>query len=122
MRRLKREINKRTNPPKFCHRNPPEALVIDMDADEEALSAAFSNLRQAVHKLTKSGSGQRQRSGSFAVEVLGKRLLSCPTAFAESWRRSKEALVQAEGATDADVAAAECIMRVDTGDDREAQF
>ena len=31
---------------------------------------------------------------SFAVEILGKRLLSCPTAFAESWRRCKEGLAE----------------------------
>jgi hypothetical protein len=55
------------------------------------------------------------------VEILGKRLLSCPTAFAESWRRSKEGLGQQEAATETEVAAAERSVRQDTGDDREAQ-
>ena len=39
------------------------------------------------------------------MEVLGKRLLSCPTAFAESWRRGKDGLVRDEAATDGDLAA-----------------
>ena len=45
-------------------------------------------------------------AGTFAVEILGKRLLSCPTAFAESWRRCKEGLAEAEAASDADVESA----------------
>ena len=40
---------------------------------------------------------RRRRAGSFAVEILGKRLLSCPTAFAESWRRCKEGLGETSG-------------------------
>ncbi|MEZ5285573.1 MAG: hypothetical protein R2712_12375 [Vicinamibacterales bacterium] len=39
------------------------------------------------------------------MEILGKRLLSCPTAFAESWRRCREAVDEAEAAADAEVLA-----------------
>ena len=121
MRRLKREINARSNPPKFCTRKPPKALLLPLSPAEAALSAAFDSFRKAVKKLIATGERRRRRSGSFAVEILGKRLLSCPTAFAESWRRSKEGLAEAEAASDADVAAAERSVRQETGDDREAR-
>ncbi|MCH7944438.1 MAG: DNA helicase [Armatimonadetes bacterium] len=121
LRRLKREINARTNPPKFCTRYPPKALLLQMSPAEAALSTAFGAFRKQVKKLIASGERRRRRSGSFAVEILGKRLLSCPTAFAESWRRSKEGLTEAQVASDADVAAVERSFRQDTGDDREAQ-
>ena len=50
------------------------------------------------------------------MEILGKRLLSCPTAFAESWSRARQ------GFTDQDIdAAAERVLRQETGDDREAE-
>ena len=121
IRRLKREINARTNPPKFCTRRPPRALLLPLSSEEATLGAAFDAFRKAVKKIIATGERRRRRSGSFAVQVLGKRLLSCPTAFAESWRRSKEGLAEAEAASDADVAAAERSVRQETGDDREAQ-
>lgn len=121
LRRLKREINARTNPPKFCMRLPPKALVLRLSPEEAALGSAFDGFRKAVRKLIERGETRRRRAGSFAVEILGKRLLSCSTAFAESWRRSKEGLAEAKAASEADVAAAERSVRQDTGDDREAQ-
>jgi Helicase conserved C-terminal domain/SNF2-related domain len=121
LRRLKREINARTNPPRFCTRLPPRPLLLSLSSQESALSSAFDAFRSEVKKLIASGERRRRRSGSFAVEILGKRLLSCPTAFAESWRRCKEGLAQAEAAADAEVAAAERLIRQETGDDRETQ-
>jgi len=121
IRRLKREINARTDPPKFCHRNPPKPIVLRLSPEEEALGEAFDAFRKEVRDLIARGDRKRRRASTFAVEILGKRLLSCPTAFAESWRRSKEGLAQAETATEADVAAAERSVRQDTGDDREMQ-
>jgi hypothetical protein len=121
LRRLKREINARTNPPKFCTRLPPKALVLRLSPRELALGIAFDSFRNEVRKLIAQSEGRRRRAGSFAVEILGKRLLSCPTAFAESWRRSKAGLAAAEAASEADVAAVERSVRQETGDDREAQ-
>ena len=121
LRRLKREINARTSPPKFCTRRPPQALLLEMSPAETALSGAFDSFRKKVKRLIASGDRRRRRSGSFAVEILNKRLLSCPTAFAESWRRSKQGLAEDETASDGDVAAAERSVRQDTGDDRETQ-
>lgn len=121
LRRLKREINARTTPPKFCTRHKPKALVLELSPQEIALSAAFDEFRTAIRKLMAGGEGRRRRAGSFAVEILGKRLLSCPTAFAESWRRCKEGLAEELAAAESDVDAARRNLERDTGDDREAQ-
>jgi hypothetical protein len=61
-----------------------------------------------------SGQHRRRMAGAFAVEILGKRLLSCPTAFADSWRRCKEGLAEGGGASEADVNASERAVRQDS--------
>ena len=119
IRRLKREINARTDPPKFCTRLAPQMLPLRLSPEEAALSAAFSSFRKDMRSLIAEGS--RQRSGSFAIEVLGKRLLSCPVSFAESWRRCKEGFAEEKPVADNEVAAAERSLRQETTDDREAQ-
>ncbi|MBU3931910.1 MAG: DEAD/DEAH box helicase, partial [Proteobacteria bacterium] len=121
LRRLKREINARTSPPRFCRRNPPQALVLELSPQEIALSTAFDGFRTAIRRLAASGETRRRRAGSFAVEILGKRLLSCPTAFAESWRRCREGLAEGTAADETDVIAAKRNVERETGDDRETQ-
>ena len=121
VRRLKREINERTSPPRFCRRLPPRGLVLRQSAEETTLSKAFAEFRTAVHAAIGTAPKQKKRSGRFAVEILGKRLLSCPTAFAESWRRVKEGLGADEAASEPDVAAAERSLRQEIGDDRETE-
>ncbi len=121
IRRLKREINARTNPPKFCTRLAPQALVLSLTPQEVALSEAFDDFRKAIHKLIATERSGRRRSGSFAVEILGKRLLSCAVAFADSWRRSKAGLAEDQEAADAEVQAARRNLEAETGDDREMQ-
>jgi superfamily II DNA or RNA helicase len=121
IRRLKREINARTNPPKFCTRLPPQAIVLSLSPQEVALSAAFDGFRKAIHRLISGQRGSRRLAGSFAVEILGKRLLSCAVAFADSWRRCKEGLVEDRAASEADVQAVRRSVESETGDDRETQ-
>jgi superfamily II DNA or RNA helicase len=121
IRRLKREINARTNPPKFCTRLAPHALVLTLTPQEVSLSAAFDTFRKSIHKVIATSQGARRRTGSFAVEILGKRLLSCAVAFADSWRRCKEGLGEDKPAAEADVQAARRSLEVETGDDRETQ-
>ncbi|HPG70738.1 MAG TPA: DISARM system SNF2-like helicase DrmD [Smithellaceae bacterium] len=121
LRRLKREINARTNPPRFCRRNPPQALLLSLSPEEIALSAAFDGFRTAIRRLAAESETRRRRAGSFAVEILGKRLLSCPTAFAESWRRCREGLTEGAAANEADVMTAKRNVERETGDDRETQ-
>ena len=121
IRRLKSEINARTNPPKFCTRLEPRALPLTLSAEETALTEAFDEFRAAMRSWIASGDRKRRRAGSFAIEILGKRLLSCPVAFAESWRRCKEGLAAGEEATDTEVDSARKSVERETGDDRETQ-
>ena len=121
IRRLKREINAGSAAPRFCNRNPPKSLLLDFDPRESALSTAFDAFRGAVRRLMASGTKRRRRAGTFAVEILGKRLLSCPTAFAESWRRARQGFAEQEAAQESELTAAERALRQETGDDRETQ-
>ena len=138
VRRLKREINARSLQrkslegdssknggagPRFCTRHPPKALSLQADPRETALAAAFDVFRTAVRKLVSAGTRPRRRAGTFAVEILGKRLLSCPTAFAESWSRARQGFSdqESEPAAETELVAAERAVRQETGDDREAQ-
>ena len=117
--------------PRFCTRHPPEALLLDTDPREARLSAAFDAFRDAVRALASGGTKPRRRAGTFAVEILGKRLLSCPTAFAESWSRTRQGFAE-QGAgvgtggattavtTERELAATERAVRRETGDDAEA--
>ena len=121
IRRLKREINAGSSAPRFCHRNPPKSLSLDFDPLESKLSQAFDAFRRAVRRLVADGTKRRRRAGTFAVEILGKRLLSCPTAFAESWRRARQGFSEQQAAQESDLTAAERALRQETGDDRETQ-
>ncbi len=119
VRRLKRDINARTNPPRFAQRLPPRAIPLHLHADEAALSAAFKDFRKRVGSLVAKG-GAEHMAGKFAVEVLGKRLLSSPVAFADSWLRYTDGLA-GEAVGVREVVAARAAVGEETGDDREAE-
>jgi len=120
VRRLKSEINARTDPPQFAARHL-EALPLALSREEAELSAAFQEFRVRVRSLVAARGRREELAGAFAVEVLGKRLLSCPVAFAASWHRYREGLAAEEEATADEVRAAERAAREDTGDDRESE-
>ncbi|MXW18910.1 MAG: DEAD/DEAH box helicase [Gemmatimonadetes bacterium] len=120
IRRLKRDINAGTAGPRFCSRKPPQALPLASNPLEAELTAAFDTFRSSVGGLIATGTQGRRRAGTFAVEVLGKRLLSCPAAFADSWHRTMRGMEEGT-ASDADVGVAERVLGQETGDDREAQ-
>lgn len=121
IRRLKREINERTDPPLFCDRLPPKAIELQLSAPERRLGAAFDALRSKIRSLLATAGKNRRHAGSFAVEILGKRLLSCPVAFADSWWRSRQGLAQEDEVTDGEVLAARRSVAEETADDREAE-
>ena len=121
IRRLKREINERTDPPRFCRRMPPQAVMLDFGPEEQALISAFENFRSAVRDVIASESKSRRLAGRFAIEILGKRMLSGPVAFLDSWRRCKMGLEEREAANDSEVVAAGRAAQEDTDDDREAE-
>ena len=120
IRRLKRDINTGSAGPRFCTREPPQGLPLATHPREAELSAAFDEFRTSVGRLIHAGTQGRRRAGTFAVEVLGKRLLSCPASFADSWYRTMQGMVE-ETASETDVKVAERVLRQETGDDREAQ-
>jgi hypothetical protein len=95
--------------------------MIALSPSEIALSSAFGAFRKAIRELMAGWQNRRRRAGSFAVEILGKRLLSCPIAFAESWRRCKEGFAEERAAVESDVDAVRRNVEQDSADDREAQ-
>lgn len=121
VRRLKREINERSPTKRFCDRMPPESLALNFGQTERALSEAFSAFRTKIHQVIREEGGRRKLAGSFAVEILGKRLLSCPTAFADSWLRIQEGLREDSEASDGEVLVTRRSVDDETADDREAE-
>lgn len=120
IRRLKREVNERSNPPRFAERML-EPVALQLGGPERALSAAFSDFRAKVRSLVGRGSKHERLAGTFAVEVLGKRLLSCPATFAESWWRYRAGMTGDEAAEVSEVRAAEQSSREGISDDLEIE-
>jgi superfamily II DNA or RNA helicase len=120
VRRLKSEINAISNPPRFCERYPKE-IALALSREELALSTAFTDFRAGVRRLTAPSGGRKLRAGRFAVELLGKRLLSCPFTFSDSWSRIRAGLKANESATEGDLFAAERAVREEIDDDLEAE-
>ena len=121
VRRLKREINERSDRKRFCERLPPQALLVELGRQEKQLASAFSALRLKVRELVSADSKRRRLAGTFAIEVLGKRLLSCPMAFSESWLRVQAGLIEDEDVGEGEVLAARKSVVEETVDDREAE-
>lgn len=121
IRRLKREINERSNPPKFCARNSPQAVFLDFEREEKTLIKAFGDFRSKIRSIIAQESRRRKLAGRFAIEILGKRLLSGPVTFADSWWRCKLGLQEQEAANDNDLLAAQRDVTDDTADDRESE-
>ncbi|NCC50054.1 MAG: DNA helicase [Spartobacteria bacterium] len=120
VRRLKREINQADTVQRFSERHPPQALLLERDAAEKVLSDAFAVFRERIRALIADGAKRRRLAGAFAVEILGKRLLSCPVAFADSWWRCREGLAQ-DAADDREVLTACRGLDDDLDDDLETE-
>ena len=120
VRRLKSEINAASSPPRFAERTP-SAVPLKLHAAERSLSAAFQQFRDRLGRLMRSADRSEALAGTFAIEILGKRLLSCPFAFAESWRRYLAGMSAPDAASAAAVRASEAACRTETGNDPEAE-
>lgn len=124
VRRLKRDVNDRDRAagrtPRFGERELTE-LPLRFGRGETALMQAFAEFRTRVRKLVASKSKSEERAGVFAVEILGKRLLSCPTTFADSWHRYLEGAEGDDSASAEEVEAAERSSAEELTDDREAE-
>jgi superfamily II DNA or RNA helicase len=90
VRRLKSEINeldtKHNRPNRFPQRHL-DSKQLFLTKEERALSLAVEEFRKAVKKKIAASQKSEQLAGSFAIEILSKRLLSSPFTFAESWYR-----------------------------------
>ena len=123
VRRLKREINElddeKDRPRRFADRHV-HPLPLYFGPKEKALWDAFDALRTAIRSAVAKAPAGERTAGYFAIEVLGKRLLSCPSAFAESWRRVRQGLKE-DAATAAEVSAAKASVDEEIDDDRERE-
>lgn len=123
IRRLKSEINELDaglgRPRRFAERHvAPQPLYFART--EAALSAAVEAFRVRVRSEVATRKADLA-AGSFAVEVLNKRLLSCPATFAESWHRLRQGLDEAGEADAVEVAAARRGVDEEVEDDRERE-
>lgn len=123
VRRLKSEINNldaaNGRPTRFAQRFLDSKQLFP-SKEEQNLSLAFEEFRKRVRAIIRSSQKTEQLAGIFAIEILSKRLLSCPYTFGESWYRFLDG---AEGeATDAAaVRAAQRSLEEDLDDDDEIE-
>jgi len=124
IRRLKRELNEhdkeRGRQPRFAHRQLDDCHLY-FSGPERALSTAFAAFRGAVKAAISRQDRKEQLAGSFAVEVLNKRLLSSPYTFADSWYRFIEGTKSETDASDGELLAARRADQEDIADDREKE-
>lgn len=124
VRRLKREINANDDQldrsRRFAERYL-KPLPLYFSREEKSLSKAVEDFRSAVKKAISNSSKSEKLAGAFAVEVLSKRLLSCPYTFSDSWSRFKKGYSEDEVAELTDVNAAKRAQEADTDDDRERE-
>ncbi len=122
IRRLKREINeadsRAARTPRFAERFL-EPIPLFFGQREQELSRAFVEFRRALRDAVADARRADQLAGTFAVEVLNKRLLSCPATFADSWYRFREGMAEAEPAAAAEMVAAHRASEEDLSDDGE---
>ncbi len=124
VRRLKREINAQDvangETARFSQRRPiPQELYFGRN--EHTLSLAFAAFRRAVRSQIAQRPRGEQVAGAFAVEVLNKRLLSCPFTFEDSWRRFKQGVAENQRAETLLLTAAQRAVEEDLDDDLEAE-
>ena len=124
VRRLKSEINELDaslgRPRRFAERFL-EPLPLFFGQRERRLSKAVEEFRAEVKKQVASSGRSEQLAGNFAIEVLAKRLLSCPSTFAESWYRFRAGVDQSEVADASEVNTARRAAEADIDDDLERE-
>ena len=123
IRRLKSEINEQDKQsgrvPRFARRYL-EPLPLYMYKAEKELSVAVKAFCARLKGMIRTAPEARMVL-NFAIEILRKRLLSCPVAFADSWLRFKEGLAIKEALEIAEVAAARRASEEDIDDDQERE-
>lgn len=123
IRRLKSEINEQDKEagrvPRFARRYL-EPLPLYLHRAEKDLAVAVRDFCLQLKAQIRTTPEARMVL-NFAIEILRKRLLSCPVAFADSWLRFKEGLAIQEASEAAEVAAARKASEEDIDDDQERE-
>lgn len=123
IRRLKSEINDQDRQagrvPRFAKRYL-EPLPLYMFKPEQELATAVRKFCAQLKGIIRTTPKARMAL-NFAIEILRKRLLSCPVAFADSWLRFKKGLAAREALEAAEVAAVRRASEEDIDDDQERE-
>ncbi|MBS1830479.1 MAG: DNA helicase [Acidobacteria bacterium] len=123
VRRLKSEINeldsKNGRPNRFAQRFL-DSKPLFLSKEERALSHALQEFRTRVKSIIAASQRSEQLAGSFAIEILSKRLLSSPFTFAESWYRFRDG-AEGDSMDAAAVRAAQRSLDEDLDDDGEIE-
>ncbi|MCC2636562.1 MAG: helicase, partial [Moraxellaceae bacterium] len=123
IRRLKSEINDQDRQagrvPRFAKRYL-EPLPLYMFKPEQELATAVRKFCSQLKGIIRTAPEARMVL-NFAIEILRKRLLSCPVAFADSWLRFKAGLAAKEALQAAEVTAARRASEEDIDDDQERE-
>lgn len=125
VRRLKKDINKQDEEggkrPRFVERILQPALVLDFQRDELTLIKAFEGFRTEFKRVVGNSQDAGTRiAGNFVIEVLSKRLLSCPFTFAVSWSRFRQGMGTEDEASSQAVSLAAIEAKSET--DRDDEF
>jgi hypothetical protein len=91
-----------------------------LSKEERYLSHAVEEFRKRVKAIIAISQRVEQLAGSFAIEILSKRLLSSPFTFAESWYRFRDG-AEGEPTDSAAVRAARRSLEEDLDDDGEIE-
>ena len=124
VRRLKREINalddQAGRPPRFSRRIA-EPLELYFGRNEKTVAIAFQHFRKAVYRAIAQNRESERMAGSFALEVLNKRLLSAPHTFANSWFRFQEGIKAEHDVQMGELTATQRALQEELEDDRESE-
>ena len=123
VRRLKSEINaldtKNNRPNRFPQRHL-DSKQLFLAKEDSPFSHAVEEFRKAVKSKIAAAQKSEQLAGSFAIEILSKRLLSSTFTFAESWNRFLDG-ARGDPADATAVKAAQRSLEEDLDDDREIE-
>ena len=124
IRRLKTDVNELDDrlerPRRFAERFL-EPLPLFFTKKEIELSQAVERFRSRVKSLLPAFGDVNHIAGTFAIEVLNKRLLSCPYAFADSWFRLKMGIGEEASIDAKEVTAAKKASEEDIDNDKERE-
>lgn len=84
VRRLKREINEASTTDRFAEREV-NGVPVELNEKEQALFDALRRYRTRSRRILAERGDQKLNWGQFIFEILNKRLLSSPYAFARTW-------------------------------------